>query len=96
MTWNEKPRSLTLRRYVARFIDLNEYLVSFPGATSTVKISVTELNEILLKGMPNSCSKQSYVQVFDCEYIAFKKSPNMFEHMEIAESIYEGIVEPSY
>ena len=36
------------------------------------------------------------MQGFDCEYILFKKSVNMFELMEISESIYEGVVETSY
>ena len=46
--------------------------------------------------MNNVWSRQAYVQVFDCEYIAFKKAVNIFEHMEIAKSIYKGVVEPSY
>ena len=46
--------------------------------------------------MPNSWYRQAYVQGFDCECITFKKSVNMFERMEIAESIYEGVVEHSY
>ena len=46
--------------------------------------------------MPNSWSKQAYVQGFDCESISFKKAINMFDHIEIAESIYEDVVEPSY
>ena len=60
------------------------------------KISVTELNEILLNSMPNRRSKQAYVQGFYCESITFKKAVDRFEHVEIAESIYEGVVEPSY
>ena len=36
------------------------------------------------------------MQGFDCESITFKKSVNMFERMEIAESIYEGVLEISY
>ena len=36
------------------------------------------------------------MQVFDCEYITIKKSVNMFECMDIVESIYEGVVENSY
>ena len=79
-----------------RLIDLNEYLDSLPGANLAGKIDVTKLNEILLKSTPNICSKQSYVQGFDCEYISFKKSVNMLDHMEISESIYEGVVEPYY
>ena len=54
------------------------------------------MNGIFLNSMPNSWSKQAYVQGFYCESITFKKAVNMFEHMEIVESIYEGIVEPSY
>ena len=65
----KKPRSLTVRRYTARLIDLNEYLASFPRAALTDNIGVTKLNEILLNSMPNSWSKQAYVQGFDCEYI---------------------------
>ena len=38
--------------------------------------------------MPNSWSKQAYVQGFDCEYISLIKSVNMFERMYIDESIY--------
>ena len=57
---------------------------------------MTELNRKFLSTMPNSWSKQAYVQGFDYESITFKKSVNMFEQMEIAESIYEGVSEPSY
>ena len=60
------------------------------------KIDVNELNEILPNSIPNRWSRQAYVQGFDCEYINFKKAVNMFERMEIDESIYEGIVEPTY
>ena len=37
----EKPRVITVRRYAARIIDINEYLVSFPGVTINDKIVVT-------------------------------------------------------
>ena len=46
--------------------------------------------------MPNSWSKQAYVQGVYCGSVSFKKDVNMFERMEIAESIYEGVVTPSY
>ena len=36
------------------------------------------------------------MQGFDCAFITFKNDVNMFEHMEITESICEGVVEPSY
>ena len=58
-------------------------------------MGITELNEILLNSITNIWSNQSYVQGFDCDTISFKKAVNMFERMEIAESIYEGVVTPS-
>ena len=57
----KKTYSLTVRRYAACLIDLNEYLASFTGATFTDKIGVTKLNEILLNSIPNSWSKRAYV-----------------------------------
>ena len=68
----KKTCILTVKRYAERMIDLNEYLVSFLGATLDDNIGVTELNEILLNGMPNIWSNQAYVQGFDCESISLK------------------------
>ena len=92
----KKPHSLKLRQYDVCLFDLNEYLDSFPGATMSDNMGVTELITILLKIMTNVWSKQAYVQVFDYENIPFKKSVDIFENMEISESIYEGVVPPSY
>ena len=78
MSWNEKLCHLKLIIYEARLLGLNEYLSSLPGNNFSDKFGVNELNEILFKGMPNIWSKQAYVQGFDCEYILFKKSVNMF------------------
>ena len=63
----KKPRSLTVRRYLARLIDLNDYLKSFTGANFTDKIGITKLNQILLKIMPSIWSNHAYAQGFDCE-----------------------------
>ena len=84
------------RRYALHLIDLNDYFESFLVETLTDKIGITELNRILLNIMPNSWSKQSYIQGFDCKSITFKNDVNIFEHMKIAESMYEGVVEPSH
>ena len=89
-------RSLKVRRYAARLIDMNEYLDSSPGTILSDKIVVTKLINILLNIMANSWSKQDYVQGLDYEYISFKKAVNMFERMEIAEYIYKGVLELSY
>ena len=72
-------------------IDINECLSVLPGAKASDKIFETELNEILLNSMPNIWIRQAYVQGFYCETIT-QKYGNIFEHMEISESIYEGVV----
>ena len=77
----KNPRSLNVRRYSTRLIDLNGYLASYTGATMSEKRCVTELNENLLNSISNSWSKQEYVQGFDCEKISLKKDVNMFERM---------------
>ena len=46
--------------------------------------------------MPNIWRNKEYVEWFDCESITFKSAVNIFERMEIAEYIYEGVLEPSY
>ena len=66
-----RPHGVKVRCYADHLIDHDKYLALFPGATLTVKIGMTELNEILLNSMPNSCNKQVHVQVFDCESITF-------------------------
>ena len=91
-----KARPLTVRQYAAHLIDINEYLASFLGSILTDKIGVTKLNKILPNSMPNSWSKHAYVQGFACESVTFKKAVEMFERIEIAESIYKGVVEHSY
>ena len=86
------PRRSKVRRYASLLIDINDNLSVAPGTTLSGKIGVTEINEILLNSMPNSWIKPAYVQVFDCKSIILKKLVNMFEHMEIVEYIYEGVV----
>ena len=58
----KKTCSLKVRPYAAHLSDLNEYLASFLGTTLADKMDVTELNEVFFNSMPNSWSKQVYVQ----------------------------------
>ena len=92
----KKTHRFKVKRYAARLSYLNDYLASFTGSTMTDKIGFTELNDILLNSTPNSWPKQVYVQGFYCKSIYFIKSVNMFELMEISESIYKGVVTPYY
>ena len=73
------PHSLKVICYADSLVDLNECLAVLPGAKISENICVAELNEILLNGFPNRCIKQSYVKEFDCVFINFKASVNIFE-----------------
>ena len=75
-------------------VDINEYLSDLSVTKASEKLCETELNKTLLRGVPNVWSNQAYVQGFYCKTVAFKDSVNTFESMEIAENIYEGVVEP--
>ena len=55
------PRGLKVRRCAAHMIDLNKYFAVFPGENSSENICDMELDEILLKSMPNRCRRQAYV-----------------------------------
>ena len=51
---------------------------------------------MFLNRIPNSWIRHAHVQGFDCETITLNIYINVFERMETVESIYEGVVEPSY
>ena len=52
-----KPRGLKVRRYMARLIDLNEYLAVFPGGNMSENNWTTELYKNLLNSTPRSWIK---------------------------------------
>ena len=76
--------------------DIIEYSDVLPVLKASDKIGEMELKKILLNSLPNGRIKKIYVLGFDCETIHFKKSINMFECMEIAETIHEVVSERSY
>ena len=51
-----KPRGLKLRRHTSFLVYFNDHLVVFPGGKISNIICVTDLNETLLKSMPNNWS----------------------------------------
>ena len=91
-----KPRRLKVRHYRVSLIDFNKYLDLFLGGGLSEKIGVMEIDDFFLNMMLNSWINQAYVHIFDCDSTTFKKSVNMFEHMEIVNYIYVGVVEHSY
>ena len=77
-------------RYSACLIEKNENLDLFPGSDMTNKICEVEFNGIIFHSMTNVWDKQG----FYVKTVTFKKVINMFQQMDIAEKIYEGVVEP--
>ena len=78
-----KPYRLKVRQYAARLIGLNYYLALFPEATLSVKIGVTELNEILLNIMHNRWSTQAYVQGFNFGPVVLWFAPTVRTHVKL-------------
>ena len=72
-------------------IEPNELLAAFPWVKSSNKLDGTESNEIIFNSTKNGWSKQAYVQGFECKTTTLK-NVNIFEHIKIAETIYEVIV----
>ena len=91
-----KPRGLKNRRYADCLIDLNEYLDFIFGLSLSETIGVTELNENCLTVCLVFGASKGMCRVSTASLLLFKKSVNMFERMDISESVYEGAVEPSY
>ena len=60
---------------------------AFPRVNSNDNIGDMELNKIFLNSIPNLWGKQAYVHGFGCK-ILILKSINIFECMEIDETIY--------
>ena len=86
-----KPRELQFKYFSARLTELNNYLPFFPGSSSNKKIPPQELNKILLHAVPKSWAKQAYLQGWDFEMKSYKATCKLFEIIEVAEQIYEGV-----
>ena len=85
-----KPRDLPLKKFAAQLTELNNYLLLFLGSVNAKKMDPEELNDILLRAVPNSWARQAYLQGWDFEGRTYKGTCDMFERIEIAEAIYEG------
>ena len=85
----QKPQVFLFKIFSARLAELNNYLPIFPGSSATKNMAPEELNKILLQAAHNSWAKQAYLQGWVFEGSYYKYTCDMFERMEIAESIYE-------
>ena len=86
------PHELKVNNYLALIVKLNDYLAIFPGSKEGDKLRETELNVIILHSILNGCTRQDCGQIFDFEVVTLKKAINMFDHMEVSESIYKGVL----
>jgi hypothetical protein len=82
-----KPRDSTIREYVDRILELNDYLVYFPtkeGEAEATKLPDEEILDILVFGIPNTWQKKMVELGFD----SLSHTPNEF--IEICERISFG------
>ena len=71
---------------------IKRVLCIFPVPDKSNKIGKSETNEIILYSMNNIWIKQAYLKGFFSKFPT-KRQINIFERMDIAESIYEGLSE---
>ena len=60
---------------------MNNFLPLFPRSDVSKKITQKELNEILLRAVPNEWKKQSYLNGCDFEVKTYKETCAMFEQI---------------
>ena len=85
-----KPQDIPFKRFSTRLTELNNYLPLLPGSRAAKKMPPEELNEILLRAVPNVWAKQAYQKGWDFEMKIYKDMCELFEGMEVAEKIYKG------
>ena len=68
----------------------------FPWSKASNKIGDTELDENISHSTTDGWIRLEYVQGFYFEVVTFKQSIKMFEKIEIADNIFEGILDPYY
>ena len=56
-----KNRSMTFKSFLARLTETNNFLPLFPVSEASKKMEMEELNDILLRAVPNWWTKQSYL-----------------------------------
>ena len=84
-----KPQDLLFKRFSSRLTELNDYLPLSPGSSAAKKMAPEELNRILRRVIPNSCARQACIKEWYFEGRYYKDTCEVFENIEIAESIYK-------
>ena len=85
-----KPRDIIFKIFTARLTEINNFLPIFPVLDATKNIPPKEINEILIYALPNSWSKQAYLQGWDFKMKTFRETCAIFDLMEISEQVYKG------
>ena len=60
-----KPCDMYSKRFTEQITEINNFLPLFPGSDRTKKITVEEINEIILHAVPKIRERQSYLQGCD-------------------------------
>ena len=65
---------MSTRRLSACLMDLEKYLLSFPGSNDSNKTDEGDINEILLNAVHNGWAKQAYLQGWDFEERSYRET----------------------
>jgi hypothetical protein len=88
-----KPREMSIREYVDRILELNDYLVYFPtkiGEADATKLPDEEIMDILVFGIPNTWQKRMVELGFDSSSHTPNEFIEMCERISFGESTETG------
>lgn len=88
-----KPQSMKMREYVARIVEINEYLPQFPPVRPGEDVETLpddEIADLLEFGCPNSWQKHMLMQNFDPLLHSVNELVEFCERMEQVEAVDTG------
>ena len=85
---------LKVRLYTDSLIDINENLAAFPGKNSSNNLGDKNGAKYFWTVWKMDGVSKRMCRVFIVN-ILLKKTVNIYERMEMSETVYEGVVEPS-
>ena len=85
-----KPRTVKTREYMARFVEMNEYLREFPGYEEGKELQADDIMDIAEFGVPATWQRQMVVHGFDPLDHTVAEFVEFCERMEYTETESDG------
>ena len=84
-----------MTRYAPRLVDINDYFLPSQYQRQAIILVIQSLTKPVLVVYQMYVVSKRMCRILIVKLI-LKKTVNMFERMEILETIYEGVLKPSY